>query len=316
METVFVDKKGVSVSVDGGRLVIRTDQASRPSSIPIRAIKRLVVVSQCSITSQAIRKLNQSNISIVFIDSRSPEKSAQVVTSGYGNVERRLAQYRMVSCSRTRELTARKLIKRKITLQILTIRHLLRRLPQHRTQLSRTLKQMHSNRDRLAEDGLTIATLLGIEGAAAQSYFFGLSVCLAPSLHFSGRNRRPPRDPVNAILSLTYTLAHQEATRQLVHHSLDPMLGFLHSPNYGRPSLACDFVELLRGHIDAWVVDLFLTQTLKAEHFCLDKGACLLKKSARAQYFALYNQQKSHWQRRLRRYNRIMLKFLDSEHQV
>ena len=82
----------------------------------------------------------------------------------------------------------------------------------------------------------SIASLRGLEGAAAASYFEALSEILPERLHFSGRNRQPPRDPVNALLSLTYTLLHAEAVLALYGAGLDPYVGFYHALDFGRES--------------------------------------------------------------------------------
>ena len=96
-----------------------------------------------------------------------------------------------------------------------------------------------------------------------------------------GRNRRPPRDPVNACLSLAYTLLHFEAVRMAHAAGLDPLLGFYHRPAFGRESLACDLIEPLRPAVDEWIWQQFSPGPLRPEHFSPDKGACLLGKTGR-----------------------------------
>ncbi len=142
--------------------------------------------------------------------------------------------------------------------------------------------------------------LRGIEGAAAAGYFAALTHLFPPALNFSGRNRRPPRDPVNACLSLGYTLLHTEAVRACHQAGLDPLLGFFHDPAYGRESLACDLIEPLRARLDAWVGELFRSRALRKENFVEDQGACLLNKAGRQVYFATFET----FAPRLRRYLR------------
>jgi len=90
------------------------------------------------------------------------------------------------------------------------------------------------------------ASLRGLEGAGASAYFEGFADLLPDRLKFSGRNHRPPRDPVNAMLSLGYTLLHAEAVLALYGAGLDPFIGFHHGLDFGRESLACALVEPLR----------------------------------------------------------------------
>ena len=119
-----------------------------------------------------------------------------------------------------------------------------------------------------------IASLRGLEGAAAAAYFEALAEILPESLHFCGRNRQPPRDPINAVLSLTYTLLHAEAVLALYGTGLDPFIGFYHALNFGRESLACDLMEALRPQADRFVLTLFRQETLTTDDFSKTDGAC------------------------------------------
>jgi hypothetical protein len=116
-----------------------------------------------------------------------------------------------------------------------------------------------------------------------------------------GRNRRPPRDPVNAALSFTYTLLHFDAVRAAHGAGLDPMVGFYHRPAHGRESLACDLIEPLRPRADAWVRMLFRERELRGEHFATNKGACLLGKAGRERFHAAWESYASVPPRWLRR---------------
>lgn len=138
-------------------------------------------------------------------------------------------------------------------------------------------------------------------GSAAAGYFEGLSAVFVPSLNFSRRNRRPPRDPVNACLSLGYTLAHFEAVRAAYAAGLDPFVGFYHGLSFGRESLACDLVEPLRAQIDGWVWMLFRDRRLTDEHFNRDKGACLLGKAGRNAFYREHENAAGPLRRALRR---------------
>ena len=151
-----------------------------------------------------------------------------------------------------------------------------------------------------AQQSAGIDSLRGIEGAAAAAYFEAFTSLFPPSLEFTGRNKRPPRDPVNACLSLAYTLVHFEAVAASYAAGLDPLLGLYHEPAFGRESLASDLIEPLRPHADAWVWSLFRERVLTGEHFHNDKGAVLLGKTGR-QYFYTRFENFAHPLRRLLR---------------
>lgn len=150
------------------------------------------------------------------------------------------------------------------------------------------LARLDAAADQVAQS-LALDSLRGLEGAAAAAYFQALTAIFAPALNFTGRNRRPPCDPVNACLSLAYTLAHFEAVLACQSAGLDPLLGFYHEPAHGRDTLAADLIEPLRPRIDGWVWEMFREARLSADHFSEDKGACLLGKNGRKIFY-------SHWE--------------------
>jgi CRISPR-associated protein Cas1 len=152
----------------------------------------------------------------------------------------------------------------------------------------------------------------GLEGAAAAAYFRGY-VCLFPeSARFENRNRRPPKDPVNACLSLGYTLLHFDAVRACHVAGLDPLVGFYHRPAFGRESMACDLIEPLRPAIDRWTWHLFRDRTLRPESFSQDKGACLLNKAGRGRFYPAYEVVAAGLRRHLRRECSVIARALRS----
>lgn len=132
----------------------------------------------------------------------------------------------------------------------------------------------------------SVASLRGLEGAGAAAYFEGFSDLLPARLKFHSRNRRPPKDPVNAVLSLGYTLLHAEAVLALYGAGLDPFIGFYHTLDFGRESLACDVVEPLRVEVDRHTLMLFRTEKLRVDDFSQTDGACLLGKAGRTRFYA------------------------------
>ena len=97
--------------------------------------------------------------------------------------------------------------------------------------------------------------------------------------------RRPPRDPLNALLSLGYTLLHSEAVLALYGAGLDPYIGFYHQLDFGRESLACDMVEPLRVEVDSFALELFRAEILRVEDFSTTESGCLLGKNGRAKFY-------------------------------
>ena len=114
----------------------------------------------------------------------------------------------------------------------------------------------------------TTSAIMGIEGAASNVYFKSYAQMFKSEIRFPGRNRRPPRDPINIILSLGYTLLTREVESSLEAESFETYLGFLHGIRYGRKSLALDLVEEFRQPvIDRLVLRLFNKGTIGSYDF-------------------------------------------------
>ncbi len=155
-----------------------------------------------------------------------------------------------------------------------------------------TLHRARIGAEQLASRPDSAASLLGLEGGYAATYFGAYTTLFPPSLEFTKRVRRPPTDPVNALLSLCYTLLHYEAVREIEVIGLDPTIGFLHEFSYGRESLACDLVEAHRPAVDRFVWQMFRDRILTARDFSRESGGpgCYLTKEGRKKLFPLHEQ--------------------------
>ncbi len=137
---------------------------------------------------------------------------------------------------------------------------------------------------------------------------------LPASLNFKGRNKRPPTDPCNSLMSLTYTLLYKEASKALFAAGLDPSIGFYHQASYNRQSLACDLVELLRAKADIWLISLLKKQTLRHDHFNYEaNGACYFSKTGRLLYFPAYEKQAKKWRKLLKVYASALSHYIETE---
>ena len=285
MTTLYVDRKGVTLRVDGGTLVFE-EGGSRVACVPLGPLERVILRGDVSLQASVLGKLGQCGVGVVVLSGRKAEP-ALLMGRPHNDAQRRLAQWRRAQDENFRLMVARDLISRKASAQQRLLLEWAERDLMHRYELRTAAKRVEA-----AAAGISsadkVATLRGIEGAAAQAYFAGLQTLFAPSLHFAGRNRRPPRDPVNATLSLGYTLLHAEAVLQTYASGLDPFVGFLHELDFGRESLACDLVEPNRVGVDRLVLRLFRDRTLEAAHFSTVQGACLLGKAGRERFYRVW----------------------------
>ncbi len=137
----------------------------------------------------------------------------------------------------------------------------------------------------------TVGSLLGIEGSGSASYFQVFGKLLRGSLTFTHRRRRPPTDPINAMLSLGYTLLSHQVASAIQVVGLDPYIGFLHQPRYGRPSLALDLMEEFRPIIaDSVVLNVVNHRILTAQDFEEELGVIHLKATARKTFYGKFEE--------------------------
>ncbi|MBK8185544.1 MAG: CRISPR-associated endonuclease Cas1 [Candidatus Competibacteraceae bacterium] len=298
MGTLYLDRRDLTLRVDGKRLVIEEPDV-RPRGVPLALLERVVMQGQVRFDSGVLAVLAEQGASLVCLSARHSRRTALLLGPGHGDARRRLAQYQLAFEPAARLALARGLIAGKLAAQIRLLEAAQARRPDARKPLHDGIQTLRGLQATLPE-AMNRDAVLGVEGAGAAAYYAAFAELFAPSLAFAGRNRRPPRDPVNACLSLGYTLLHFEAVRAAYGAGLDPLLGFYHEPAYGRESLACDLIEPLRPRLDGWVWGLFRERRLRVEDFVMDKGACLLTKEGRQTFYAGYEL----WVSPLRRYLR------------
>jgi len=310
---LILDGPGLSLGYERAALLIR-EEGGRQRSVPVRQLERVVVGPRTELGAGVLGLLAQHGVPLLVLNHRHPDRTAELVAYQSGNARRRLAQYALFQAPAIRQAWAHDLVALKIRRQ----RALLERAHRERPDL-----RLDSSLERLAEleshlaapQDWPLASLRGVEGAAAATFFEGYALLFAPSLGFEGRRRRPPPDPVNACLSLGYTLLHAEASGAARVAGLDPMLGGFHEPSYGQNALASDLIEPLRPAVDAWVWEMFRAQTLRREHFRTQDGASLLQHHAQAVFYEALHQKLRVWRRLLRRYARQFAAALP-EHEV
>jgi len=152
------------------------------------------------------------------------------------------------------------------------------------------IKRLARLRDSTAEV-TSFTELLGIEGAAAALYFGSFNTMLRESwpFDFEKRNRRPPRDPVNALLSLGYSMMSKELAGVCHTVGLDPFLGFFHQPRYGRPALALDLMEEFRPLIaDSVAISLINRGEIRESDFIRSASGVFLNEQGRRAFWEHY----------------------------
>ncbi len=211
--------------------------------VRLQDLESVLAVASLGLTAAAARRLLRAGVEVVFLDERG-HYLGRLAGPASGNVGLRQAQLRLAGDPAFRLGLARRIVAAKLGNQRWL---LLRARRRHRDA---GVGEAAARLRVLAERALAcgdLEELLGIEGTGARVYFGVFGALIAnPLFEFGGRTRRPPRDPVNAMLSFGYTVLTALAEGEAAGAGLDPAAGFLHAIEYGRPSLALDLAEELR----------------------------------------------------------------------
>jgi len=311
MGLLLLDRAQLEIKSEGDTLALY-EAGVRRGTVPIKLIERCVIHgAQTRLDTGVLMKLAEAGVTTVIMSTRQTRRVALVLGPQHNEAAVRLAQAARVMDDTFCRTWALGLVRAKLDRQRRTLQRLQAQRPDARKPLFDALQTLDSISQTLnvaATNGIGDATayssldrMRGHEGAGARAYFAALASVMPPALEFTGRNRRPPRDPVNVCLSLGYTLLHSQAVVACSATGLDPLLGFYHRPTFGRESLASDLIEPLRPALDLWVWELLRTRTLREEHFTTDKGTCLMGKTGRSVFYAQWITSSKLWQRWLRR---------------
>lgn len=315
MSTLYIDRQGSALQTTSGVLHITTPDGQSDRRLPIKYIDRVVLRADTQLSSNVLCALAEGGINVLALGGRGGRQIAQITGAAHNDAKLRWQQVLTLSQPDACCQLASAIISAKVRRQLSALEHLATQRPDLR-------KPLHDGQQKLerivqtlksATDTYELNQLRGLEGAAAAGYFAAYFSAFAPALGATGRNRRPPRDPVNAVLSLGYTMLCAQATAACWSAGLDPALGALHTLSHARPALACDIMEPFRPAVDLWVWELFRQGTLRAEHFGHDgSGACLLGKAGRSYFYAAWEQHTRPHQRSLLRYARAVAQYFSN----
>lgn len=285
---LVVQENGARIAKVGDTLEISLE-GSRLASARLAEVSQVVVYGNAHLTTPAMHELMRREIPVSW-QSYGGWFLGHTVGIGHRNVEIRTHQWRRsfdpVFCLHL----ARGLVGAKVR----NAQTLLRRNWRGEAPAEETLDLLDRDR-QAAEAARDTETLLGIEGMAARRYFAAFARCLADDgagsrrFDWQGRTRRPPTDPVNALLSFTYAMLTRTWTVQLSAVGLDVYRGFYHQPRYGRPALALDMMEPFRPLIaDSTVLRAINNGEVGAKDFIERGGAVALTPGGRKAIIAAF----------------------------
>lgn len=286
LNTVYVTTEGAGLRKDGENLVAEVEGQEK-ARVPLHMLASVVVFGGIFISPGLIGACAAAGITIVLLE-RNGRFAARIEGPVSGNVLLRRAQYRM---SESPEDIVRSLVMGKVANQRSVLMRALRDYGEGMEQAKRaalsdaTSRLAHILR-RVEHTDKSSDTMRGSEGEAANVYFSVFDNLLRipePEMRWKGRSRRPPLDPVNALLSFFYTLLTHDCRSACESIGLDPAVGFLHRDRPGRPCLALDLMEELRPVLaDRLAVSLINRRQLASKDFEIrDGGSVLLSDDGR-----------------------------------
>ncbi len=273
MAVLYIKEQGATVQKEGERIVV-SKNTRKLLDIPVFQIENIAVIGNVQITTPAIHMLMERGVDISYL-TYSGKFLGSTAAESSKNIFLRFEQYQFYLDEGKRLEMAKRITENKISNQMEVMRDHRRKDAKHDWQGDLQAMERHLKELTRKESSNEV---LGIEGICSNIYFGAFSHMLDCDFSFNGRNRRPPRDPVNVILSLAYTLLTKEVSNALDAESFEPYLGFLHGIRYGRKSLALDIVEEFRQPaVDRLVILLFNKRMVNAGDFEFpEKGGVIL----------------------------------------
>ena len=284
LNTLYVTSADVYLSLDGENIVVKKDDEIA-MRVPIHNVEAVVAFNYVGASPALMRKCCEQGVSLCFF--QGDKFCGRVIGQENGNVTLRKTQYRFSENDKESLNIARNMILGKVHNERYVIERAIRdyalRLDGEKLKKASALLKQSMKYIKECE---TLDELRGFEGEAASVYFRVFDELILQNKSqfvFSGRNKRPPLDNVNALLSFTYSLLANECAGAAYSVGLDPYVGFMHRDRPGRQSLALDLMEEFRAPIaDRFVLTLINKQEINSKGFIkLESGAVIMDDTTR-----------------------------------
>jgi len=294
LNTLYITTQGAYLRKEGETVVVEVEKQIR-LRLPLLNLGGLVCFGNVLCSPFLLGACAEAGIAVSFLTEYG-RHLADVVGAPSGNVLLRRAQYRRADECEGSAVLARAFVAGKVA----NSRHVLRRSAREGAVDAAAIEAVAdtlAHRLRALSGAATLDEIRGIEGEAAAQYFSVFAHLVTQqrqAFPFGDRNRRPPRDPLNALLSYLYTLLRFDAAGALAAHGLDPAVGFLHRDRPGRAGLALDLMEEFRAPFaDRLALTLINRQQIKPAHFRSEEaGAVLLTDEGRKEVLTAWQKRK------------------------
>lgn len=283
---LVIDHKETTVRHASGALRLERPTET-PKTVPIQMLEQVVVYGNPLIEASVWRALADAGVPTTLVDLHGKQQVAFLGAGLATQLPNRRMQHRCADDVQKHLAVARYMVEQKLLSYALPLQRLSElyavppvRITSFQSKIQQTLVKLPSANN--------LNSLTGLEGQIAASWF---ALLVEPLVQwgFVGRNRQPPRDPVNALLSLGYTLMLGEVRQAVLQAGFDPALGFLHLDYPGRESLPLDVLETFRASVDTLVLE-WLQQTPldKSSFYYREAEGCRLSKAARPAFYGAW----------------------------
>ena len=251
MKTLIIDTKDTTLKIKENTLHINGRR------IPFNLIENILIFSNLTLTTKDINKIANQNISIILVDYKL--NTTLITPSKPKNSQFKLLQYKAYYKNRLN--IAKFILTQKINSHL-----------EHLKSLNILLNTDILNK---IDNANSLEELLGIEGSFSKLYFDNFFANAPKLWHNNKRTKRPPQDPLNALLSFGYTLFYNHLTIRLITAGFEPYIGFLHSPFRDHNALSSDILEAFRADINDFFLNIIKNKELTLQDFTKNKGVYL-----------------------------------------
>lgn len=286
MAYLYLTEQGSVLAKTGERLVVTKDDVTL-MDLPADKIDGVLVFGHVHLTTPALQLCLSRGMELALFTRRG-RLLGQLTAPFTKNIDLRRAQYARAGEPAFALAQARNIVAGKLANSLELLRDFAHNHPD--TPLANEMSRLSAFLPRIPE-APDLDTLLGLEGSGARAYFAAFAKMVRHTFGFAGRQRHPAPDPVNALLSLGYTLVYNEINSLLDGLGFDPYLGFYHQPRYGHATLASDLLEEFRAPlVDRFTLTLINNRVFKEADFFLHppSGGLYLQDEPRKRYFKEY----------------------------
>lgn len=282
MSLLFVNENNALIGIEENRCYVQYPDGLK-RIVPIETLESITIMGCSQMTTQCVQECLKRGIPVSYF-SKGGRYFGRLQSTGHINAERQRKQCDLYETDFAVGL-AKNIVRAKLKNQAVVLK---RYEKSRQIPVSESLKMMQICREKI-EKCQSIPEITGYEGQGAKAYFDGLSALIDSDFRFRGRNRRPPRDEFNSMISLGYSVLMNELYGKIEAKGLNPYFGFMHRDKEKHPTLASDMMEEWRAVIvDSTVMSMINGHEIHKEDFMIDveEPGCFLTRSGLKTYLS------------------------------